>query len=134
MAEDFREKRKHARVYFSPREEVQGVFVFPDLGQISFSAQLLDLSLGGLNFSLDREGASALEVGSVLILTELRQGEDVLADKAVSLVVRWVLDHPVLRNVSFGCEFQELAGDGRRMLEDFVAIRLGAGINGNHHG
>ncbi len=128
MAEAYREKRKHVRVYFSPNEEVQGGFAIPGQGQAHFFAPLLDLSLGGLNFSLTREeGAAALQVGSSLVLSELRQGGRLLSDQEVPVRVRWVVTHPFLDHVSFGCEFQELGGPGRQLLEGFVAERLRAG-------
>lgn len=126
MAGDFHEKRKEARVYFSPEENICGVFVFPDFGRFSFSALVLDLSPGGMHFTVKREDWDSLEIGRQLVLARLSKGEKVLCDKALPLTVRWVLDHPVMSNVSVGCEFDELPEDGRRMLQSFLARKLSA--------
>jgi len=87
---------------------------------------VLDLSMGGVQFSLKREEWKAMELGSQLVLARLSEGEKVLCDGALPLTVRWVLDHPMVSNVSVGCEFDELPEDGRRLLQSFLARRLPA--------
>ncbi len=124
MTGGFHEQRKEARVYFSPQENICGVFVFPDFGQFSFSAQLLDLSLGGVQFSLKREEWNSLQLGSQLVLARLSEGKEILCDNALPLRVRWVLDHPMVSNVSVGCEFDGLPEDGRKRLQSFLAGKL----------
>jgi c-di-GMP-binding flagellar brake protein YcgR len=126
MAGGFHEKRKETRVYFSPGENICGVFVFPDFGQFSFSALILDLSLGGIHFILKREEWNSLEPGRQLVLARLSQGDDFLCDRAMPLTVRWVLDHPMVSNVSVGCEFDGLEEDGRKILQSFLARKLAA--------
>lgn len=121
MAGDFHEKRKEARVYFSPEENIYGVFVFPDFGQFSFSALVLDLSLGGVHFTLKREDWNSLELGRQLILVRISKGGDVLCDKTLSVTVRWVLDLPMVNSISVGCEFDGLEEDGRKLLHSFLA-------------
>ena len=122
----FREKRKEARVYFSPEENIYGVFVFPDFGHFSFSALVLDLSLGGMHFTVKREEWNSLELGRQLVLARINRGEDVVCDRTISLTVRWVLDHPTVSNVSVGCEFDDVPEDGRKMLQSFLAQKLAA--------
>ena len=124
MTGDFHEKRKDVRVYFSPEEDVCGVFVFPDYGHLSFSAQLLDLSLGGMQFTLTREEWNSLKLGSHLVLSRLSKGEDLVCDKAMPLSIRWVLDHPMVSHVSVGCEFDGVSEDGRKMLQSLLAGKL----------
>ncbi len=126
MTGGFHEQRKEVRVYFSPGENIGGVFVFPDFEQFSFPAQLLDLSLGGVQFTLKREKWNSLELGHQLVLARLSEGEAVLCDLAMPLTVRWVLDHPMVSNVSVGCEFDGLSEDGRKLLHSFLARKLAA--------
>ncbi|MFZ5774140.1 MAG: PilZ domain-containing protein [Thermodesulfobacteriota bacterium] len=123
----FEEKRKHVRVYFSPDDGVQGVFVFPDFEQVSFAATVLDLSLGGLHFVVKREELNALEVGSRLVLVELDLAGQPIHQAAVPLVVRRIFDHPMVSNVSLGCEFAgSFSPEGRQALQELVASRLDA--------
>ncbi|MFA6498360.1 MAG: PilZ domain-containing protein [Desulfurivibrionaceae bacterium] len=126
MTGGIQEQRKEARVYFSPGENICGVFVFPDFEHFSFSALLLDLSLGGVQFSLKREEWNAIKLGSQLVLARFSEGEKVLCDRAIPLTVRWVLDHPMVSNVSVGCEFDGLPEDDRKMLQSFLAGKLAA--------
>lgn len=126
MAGGFHEKRKEARVYFSPGENICGVFVFPDFGRFSFSALVLDLSLGGVHFTVRREEWDSLSIGCQLVLARLSKGEEILCDSAMPLTVRWVLDHPMVNNVSVGCEFDELPEDGRKALQSFLAGKQAA--------
>ena len=126
MTGDFHEQRKEVRVYFTPEENICGVFVFPDFGHFSFSAHLLDLSLGGVQFSLKREEWKSIKLGSQLVLARLSEEKEVLCDNALPLKVRWVLDHPMVSNVSVGCEFDGLPEDGRKMLQSFLAGKLAA--------
>lgn len=121
MTGGFHEKRKEVRVYFSPGENICGVFVFPDFGQYSFSALILDLSLGGVHFTVKREAWNSLEPGRQLVLARFGNGEEVFCDRAMPLTVRWVLDHPVVSNVSVGCEFDGLGEEDRMVLRSFLA-------------
>lgn len=127
MTGSFDEKRKEARVYFSPGENICGVFVFPDFKRFSFSALVLDLSLGGLHFSVKRDEWDALKLGHQLVLARLVKGDDVLCDRIIPLRVRWVLDIPLVSNVSVGCEFDGLPEDDRKKLHSFLARELAAG-------
>jgi len=124
MTGGFHEQRKEARVYFSPAEDIRGVFVFPDFERFSFSALVLDLSLGGIHFTVKREGWNSLEPGRQFVLARLSMGDEVFCDSVMPLTVRWVLDHPVVSNVSVGCEFDELPEDGRKVLQSFLARKL----------
>jgi c-di-GMP-binding flagellar brake protein YcgR len=126
MTGGFHEKRSEVRVYFSPGENICGVFVFPDFGQFSFSALILDLSLGGIHFTVKREAWNSLEPGRQLVLARLSEGEDSLCDRAMPLTVRWVLDHPMVSNVSVGCEFDGLPEDVQKMLQSFLTRKLAA--------
>lgn len=133
MTGGIHEKRREARVYFSPGENICGVFVFPDFGQFSFSALVLDLSLGGVHFTVKREEWNFLELGRQLVLARLSNGEEVFCDRAMPLTVRWVLDHPLVSNVSVGCEFDGLAEEDRIMLQSFLAGKrvVGQGSEGD---
>ena len=130
MTGGFHEKRKEVRVYFAPGENICGVFVFPDFGRFSFSALVLDLSLGGVHFTVKREEWNSLELGSQLVLARLNNGDEVVCDRAMPLTVRWVLDHPMVSNVSVGCEFDGLEEDDRMMLQSFLAPKLAASQGG----
>ena len=120
MTGGFQEKRKEERVYFSPGENICGVFVFPDFERFSFSALLLDLSLGGVHFTLKREEWNALELGRQLVLARLVKGDEIVCDRAMPLTGRWILDLPMVSSVSVGCEFDELPEDDRKKLRSFL--------------
>lgn len=126
MTGGFHEKRREVRVYFCPEENISGVFVFPDFGRFSFSAPILDLSLGGMHFTVKREEWNSLEPGCQLVLARLGRGQDVLCDRAIPLTVRWVLDHPMMGHVSVGCEFDGLLEDDRKVLQSFLTKQLAA--------
>ena len=111
MALDVTNKRKYDRVYFSLAEEVTGVFVLSDISQGSFSASILNLSLGGVQFSLKREELNSLTEGSCLTLTQLKGVNGMLCDGAIPIKIRWVLDHPEVSNISLGCQFEDMSED-----------------------
>ena len=117
---------RQSRVYFAPGENICGVFVFPDFGQFSFAALVLDLSLGGVHFTVKREEWNSLGLGRRLVLARISRGDEGFRDRALPLTVRWVLDHPMMSNVSVGCEFDGLAEDDRMMLHSFLAWKFAA--------
>ncbi len=124
MTGRYDEKRKHARIFFSQAEGVSGVFVFPDFQQVSFTAPVLNISEGGLHFSIKREEVNAIENGSELILTELKNENGLLLDEAIKLEIRWLLDYPTVNSVGFGGEFRELSENGRLLIKGMVIERL----------
>ncbi len=70
------------------------------------------------------EGWNSLEPGRQFVLARLSMGDEVFCDSVMPLTVRWVPDHPVVSNVSIGCEFDELPEDDRKVLQFFLARKL----------
>lgn len=117
------ERRTAQRAVFSFQENVIGIFCLPQPGEDtrSFDARILNLSVGGLQFSLKKEEGEKLLVGDHLLLKEI-QGKDELAFFAdLEMVIKWVLEVEYLDHLAFGCKYQGIPLEIRGRIDHYVS-------------
>ena len=73
---------------------------------------------------MKREEWHSLEIGSQLVLAWLSKGDEIVCDRTMPRTVRRVPDHPMVSNVSVGCEFDGLPEEGRKVLQSFLARKM----------
>jgi len=116
------EQRRHPRIFFSPTDGVTGTVSFLNLvGESDFTAGVLDLSESGIGFSLRRGTVDGLKAGDQLYLEEVVGAPDLEELVAVTMQVRWVIDHEILGHVGVGCEFINLPESVKDQIRTIVA-------------
>ncbi|MEZ4600492.1 MAG: PilZ domain-containing protein [Syntrophotaleaceae bacterium] len=120
MATESVDRRKHGRAYFSIEDNIKGLFIFVRETEIFFSASILNVSRGGLHFSLNKEMRIFPKIGDKLRLVKL-EGEAALdIELNIELEVQWILDHETLDHIGCGCEFIYVSKAGQDRLSDFI--------------
>ncbi len=110
------EKRRDPRVFFA-NENVLSAGVQLNHGNLSLAGDVLNLSVGGVQFSFKRQDSLHVIAGDKLTLQTL-VGRDELAGLVGSAMeVRWVLDHEFLDHIAVGCEFVGLAEEQQGSLQ-----------------
>lgn len=120
MSGDPREKRQYRRIFFSPEEKVMGKFALAGVDVIAFTTNVMDLSLGGLYFTLKRDKAVDIKVGDRLTLKELQTSISLQIIAEISLEVVRIQDYDFIEHIGFGCEFTNLADDVREKIRQLV--------------
>ena len=125
MAKSGKEKRRYPRVYFGNEVGVTAE-VQVDGRAVTLAGSILNISVGGMQFSFKRPDPVPVATGDNLTLQTLRGMEELAPLEGVSMEVRWVLDHEFLNHVAVGCAFADLEQQQRKSLQSLVDAHLQA--------
>ncbi len=122
--ENKKEQRRLKRVYFSAADGIEGVFSFSLENSESnlITANIMNLSAGGLNAAFKKHAAGDIRIGDRLILKKIRGTKRLEFCTDMELEVRWTMgagDH-MLKHVGVGCEFKNIPESIRQQIAQFV--------------
>jgi hypothetical protein len=103
-----KERRCYKRIFYSAEDRMIGFFVVPGNNQKVLEAHIMNVSVGGLHFTLKRNDMKSLKMGDRLILTKLMGNSPLRIASDIEIEIKWVLDHRLMKHVGFGCEFRNL--------------------------
>ncbi|MBI5592346.1 MAG: PilZ domain-containing protein [Deltaproteobacteria bacterium] len=115
-----KERRCCKRVFYSAEDRMIGLFVFPGYKKKILEAHVMNISVGGLHFTIKRKEMISLKTGDRLILTKLMGNSPLRIVTDVETEIKWVLDYRLMKHVGFGCEFRNLPDMIRSQLYSFI--------------
>jgi hypothetical protein len=119
-----KEKRVYDRVYFSAEDRIVGTFVFPG-NKKKLEAHIMNISAGGLHFTMNRKEMISLKIGDRLILTKMIGSPSLQIVSDIELEIKWKLDYRLMKHVGFGCEFRIIPELVRFQLSKFFESGTG---------
>jgi c-di-GMP-binding flagellar brake protein YcgR len=114
------ERRKYKRVLFTVEDGIVGVFNPPDSKGESVTANIMNLSEGGVQLTFNSILGNKIREGDKLLLTEIRGSESSQVIVNVDTEVRWISEDDLSQDVGIGCEFQDLLEDKKKKIHDVV--------------
>ncbi|MBU0484656.1 MAG: PilZ domain-containing protein [Proteobacteria bacterium] len=117
---DFKNRRKYERVFFSPDDNVLAVFTITNQEAPPRSTYLTDLSLGGLYFTIKRTEAPCLAVNDKLILNEIKTAVSFQIKAEIEIVIRRIQDYDFVEHIGYGCEFVNITEEIRETIGQLV--------------
>ncbi len=115
---DKQERRKNKRIFFTNEDGIKGVFKFTD--KESITANIMNLSSGGLQFILDRKQSENIAKGDHLVLEKILGNEELDFLGGIKLEVKWVLDLQIFAHAGIGCEFKNISSNAFDLIEKLV--------------
>lgn len=120
MEETFLEKRKYRRIFFDPRDNMSGQLKSKFDGNRVFSANILNLSTGGIAFRPQDD--VQIEEGDSFLLVGMKDSFILeLVDGEIELVVRWTAKIPGMKIKGAGAEFINFSDGQRAQIEKFIS-------------
>ena len=122
MADAFEEKRKFKRVYYS-LEDAAVSLLGPAGPHVSifYSAQLVNLSEGGVGFSMERSSTIVPVQGQLLVIRDLEGDQELAFLSGTTMEVRWLLDAAAVKYIGFGCQFVDLPSADALRIRSIVS-------------
>ena len=120
MASKGEENRRYRRIYFPREQAVTGVLARPGSGVGDLPVKILNLSEGGLFFTVNKTRLGALRTGETVTLQALRGPDPLDIAQDVALEIKWISDNALLENIGLGCEFVDLPHAQQQLIRDLV--------------
>lgn len=115
------ERRRHQRRTFSdPNRPLAELQFLPALPR-NFTAQLKDISEGGIGFIIPRKPYLKIDTGTRLILRRIADMPRLSFMRDLALEVVWLFDFKSLEHVAFGCRFLDGSTALSEKIQRFVA-------------
>jgi c-di-GMP-binding flagellar brake protein YcgR len=114
------ERRKHKRVLFTVEDGVVGVFSPPDSLDESVTANIMNLSEGGLQLTFQSILENKIKEGDQLLLTEIKGKDTSQMIVNVDTEVKWISEDQLSQQVGIGCEFKDLLEFKKEQINEIV--------------
>jgi hypothetical protein len=114
------DRRKHRRAYFSIEDDIIGNFILFGKREISFDAHILNLSRGGLHFTVNKNQGILPMAGDKLRLIQIKGEAALNLEFYIELDIHWILDHESLAHIGCGCEFAYISKTALDRISEFI--------------
>jgi len=114
------EKRKFKRALFTADDKVVGLFTLARRPEKIISGTVLNLSMGGIYFTLDASRAIIPATGDQLVLMQIKATSALTFLVNIDAEIKWVLNPTMMRYIGVGCEFINIPELSRKQLGNFV--------------
>jgi c-di-GMP-binding flagellar brake protein YcgR len=114
------ERRQFRRVFFEKNNCIEAVFILHGIHESAFSAKVMNMSAGGLHFTLSKSQDIRIRAGDQLILTEIRGTEFFKFFLNIKTRIVWVLDKDDMEYIGYGCEFADVHDIVKGHIIEFV--------------
>jgi len=119
-----KEQRRFKRFYIPLDDRIEGIFSLSlkNSEAYLFTARIMDISEGGLNFALKRHDAKGIRSGDRLILKRIKGSKKLEFCTNMELEIRWTMGKSdrFLKHVGVGCGFQNISEALRQQIAQFV--------------
>ena len=120
MVDEKKERRRFQRIFFSLKDEIIGIFSFPDLQRGVLKAHIINISEGGMGLALTKDEKNRIKKGDRVTLSQIRGINGLEPLIHVEAEIRWILDDPPLELIGFGCEFLNVTDSLQDTLRIFI--------------
>jgi c-di-GMP-binding flagellar brake protein YcgR len=120
MIYEGKERRRYHRIFFSREDGISATFAFSDPQKGLLTAQIINLSEGGLGLALSKNEKKRIGKGDHLILSRLTgiKGLEPLIN--VEVEIRWILENQSLEFVGLGCQFFDSPESMQEEIRTFI--------------
>ena len=123
MKNNLKDKRKNPRIIFSLDDGIVGSLIVPHVHKKPITAYILNLSLGGIYFTLRSDQSKDLNKGDIFSLTEIKQWGSENFVLNIDAEIKWKLDNKEMQYISLGCEFKKIPDTSKQNLVKFMEAK-----------
>jgi len=116
------EKRIHKRVLFTPEDGIIGEFDLPGNAEENFTANIINMSQGGLHFTFPKYLSNSIKKGDRLILTNIKDNKSNELMVNVDTEVRWISVDKLSKNIGVGSEFLDLKDVQSNKIKEYLDL------------
>jgi c-di-GMP-binding flagellar brake protein YcgR len=114
------ERRQSKRVLFTVEDGIIGVFNPPGNGGEPVTAQIMDISSGGVKLLFKPILGNKIKEGDRLVLSEIRGSEANQVIINIDSEVKWITEDELSDNIGLGVEFLEVLEDEKEHIDEMV--------------
>ena len=114
------ERRQSKRVVFTVEDGIVGVFNPTGNNGEPVTANVMDISSGGVKFIFKPILENKIKQGDRLVLSEIRGSSSSHVIINIDSEVKWITEDELSDNIGLGVEFLDVLEDGREQIDEMV--------------
>jgi c-di-GMP-binding flagellar brake protein YcgR len=118
--ENHQEKRKFKRAIFTSDDKVIGLFTLARRPEKIITGTVLNLSMGGIYFTIDANRAIIPVNGDQMVLMQIKSPKSLSFLVNIDAQIKWVFNPAMLKFIGVGCEFVNIPELSKKQLNNFV--------------
>lgn len=128
---DFENKREHPRVSFSVSDGIVARFLASEDNHELQTAYILNLSEGGLFFTLRKDQCNLLKEGDNLRFVEIKKWRTSHFLVNIQANVVWQGNMPEYESIGIGCKFSNISDKNLQNIKELVGERINLAVDNN---
>ena len=121
MTPNHKERRKFKRVLLTAETALIAHLVVSGSPPTPLKGNIVDLSVGGFQFTLKRNANPPLGQGDRLTLAKIAGAPELDAISDLPVRIVWVLDHRFFEHIGLGCQFIQMAPETQHQIDQFIS-------------
>ena len=114
------ERRLSKRILFTVEDGIVGIFNPPGNGGEPITANVMDISAGGVKLIFKPILDNKIKEGDRLVLSEIRGSTNSQVVINIDTEVKWITEDELSDNIGLGVEFLNVLEDERDHLDEMV--------------
>lgn len=118
--EPMNERRQSHRVLFEKQDKIMGHFSLLEKQGKSIVVQILNMSIGGISFTLRSNRDIELKVGDRIIFEEIVNKDSQVFSIKMSAIIIWIMEDSTLEYTGIGSKFIEMNLEKKSIISDCI--------------
>ena len=128
---DFENKREHPRVSFTVSDGIVARFLASEDNHELQTAYILNLSEGGLFFTMRKDQSNMIKEGDSLRFVEIKKWRTNHFLVNIQANVVWQGNIPDYDSIGIGCKFNNISDKNLQNIKELVSKKIQPGITTN---
>jgi c-di-GMP-binding flagellar brake protein YcgR len=122
MRDQMSERRKYQRLLFSDDHNIVISFRISGVKHAPIKALILNISKGGLFFTLSGRDRKLVKKGDQLQFVQIIKAEDISFPVDIEAEIVWIMDNSSLEHIGVGTQFMNVNDDTKLQIKKLIDV------------
>ena len=118
--ESINERRQSQRVLFEKQDKIMGHFSLLEKQGKSIVVQILNMSIGGISFTLRSNRDIELKVGDRIIFEEIVNKDSQVFSIKMRATIIWIMEDSTMEYTGIGSKFIDMNSEKKSIINDCI--------------
>lgn len=114
------ERRQSQRVLFEKQDKIMGHFTLPKKQAKSIVVQILNLSTGGISFTLRSNRDIELKVGDKIVFEDIVNKDSHTFSLKIRAIIIWIMEDSSMEYTGIGSKFVDINSEKKSIISDCI--------------
>lgn len=117
------ERRHTDRVIFGLNEGLTAALRDEQSTKLRAHVHILNLSEKGMQFTTKSTDRAPFRIDERAIISDLFLNDNKFPNLDIEIVIRWILNPPLLKYIGIGCEFMQMSDTSKESLKKIISLK-----------